>query len=61
GSCPASIYEPDKARQILGFPAELWLRIALSFGYPADPETIFRPPHKGGRVDIDQIVHWNHW
>ena len=36
GSCPASIYEPEKARQMLGFPAELHLRIALSFGYPAD-------------------------
>src|SRR5258706_2790583 len=33
GSVPASIYEPEKARAILGFPAEFHLRIALSFGY----------------------------
>lgn len=61
GSCPASIYEPEKARQILEFPAELWLRIALSFGYPADSTSLSRLPQKGGRVDLKDIVHWNHW
>lgn len=61
GSCPASIYEPDKARQILGFPAELWLRIALSFGYPAQAEAINRRPQKGGRVNLDDLVHWDRW
>jgi nitroreductase len=34
GSVPASIYEGEKARQILSFPPEWHLRIALSFGYP---------------------------
>lgn len=61
GSCPASIYEPEKARQILGFPPEWHLRIALSFGYPADSNIITAPPKKGGRVALDDIVHWNHW
>lgn len=61
GSCPASIYDPDKARNILGFPAELWLRIALSFGYPAKKEALTRPPQKGGRVDLEDIVHWDRW
>ena len=40
GSCPASIYEADKARAILGFPAEWHLRVALSFGYALDEEKI---------------------
>ncbi|MEJ5225554.1 MAG: nitroreductase family protein [Anaerolineales bacterium] len=61
GSCPASIYEPEKARQILGFPPEWHLRIALSFGYPADSSVITAPPKKGGRVAFEEIVHWNHW
>ncbi len=61
GSCPASIYEPEKARQILGFPPEWHLRIALSFGYPADSSLISAPPKKGGRVPFEEIVHWNHW
>lgn len=61
GSCPASIYEPEKARQILGFPPEWHLRIALSFGYPADPSLLSAPPKRGGRVPFEEIVHWNHW
>ena len=50
GSCIASIYEPEKARQILGYPADLHLRFALSFGYPLEAEMLTRPPQKGGRV-----------
>lgn len=61
GSCPASIYDVEKARKILGFPTELWLRIALSFGYPAQEEALTHPPQKGGRVNLDDIVHWNRW
>ena len=30
GSCMATIYEGDKARQILGFPADRYLRFAIS-------------------------------
>jgi nitroreductase len=46
GSVPASIYEHEKAREILGFPPEWHLRIALSFGYPLDEEklTAWTPP-----------------
>jgi len=48
GSCLASIYQPERAREILGFPEDLHLRIALSFGYPLDEEKISAPPKKGG-------------
>ena len=61
GSCIASIYEPDKARQILDFPQELFLRLALSFGYPLDEDTLVRKPAKGGRHNLQEIVHWNKW
>jgi nitroreductase len=61
GSCLASIYEPDKARALLGFPPELHLRIMLSFGYPADPVLLSAPPKKGGRKSLDQLVHWDRW
>lgn len=33
-SCLATIYEPDKARKLPGFPSDLHLRISISFGYP---------------------------
>jgi len=61
GSCIASIYEPEKARQILGFPPEWHLRIALSFGYPADETKLSAPPKKGGRRPLEELVHWEKW
>jgi len=61
GSCPASIYEPEKARAILGFPAEWHLRVALSFGYSAEEEVLSATPKKGGRKLLDEVVHWDRW
>ena len=61
GSCIASVYEPEKARELLGFPAEWQLRIALSFGYPLDPAKLTQPNKPGGRRSLDEIVHWERW
>jgi nitroreductase len=61
GSCLASIYEPEKARQILGFPPEWHLRIALSFGYPLEAEKLTAAPKKGGRRSLEELVHWDRW
>jgi nitroreductase len=61
GSVPASIYEADRARDILGFPPEWHLRIALSFGYPAEEEKLSAAPKKGGRRSLDEVVHWDRW
>ena len=61
GSCPASVYIADKARDILGFPAQWHLRIALSFGYPLHEEVISAPPKKGGRLEFEDIVHLDRW
>jgi len=61
GSCLASIYEPDRARALLGFPADLHLRIAISFGYPLDVDLRTKQPKSGGRLSLDEITHWNLW
>ncbi len=61
GSCPASIYDPQRARAILGFPPEWHLRIALSFGYAADEAKLSMPPRRGGRKQLHEIVHWERW
>jgi nitroreductase len=61
GSCLATIYEPEKARQILGFPAELHLRIAISFGYPLDESVLSAPPRQGGRRELEEVAHWEQW
>jgi len=61
GSCPASIYDAENARGILGFPPFLHLRLALSFGYPADENKLSATPKKGGRKPLDELVHWERW
>jgi nitroreductase len=61
GSCIASIYQPEQARQILGFPEDLHIRFAISFGYPLQAEKISAPPKSGGRRTLDELVHWEHW
>jgi len=61
GSVPASIYEIEKARAIFGLPSEWHLRVALSFGYPAEQEKLSAAPKKGGRRSLDEIVHWDRW
>ncbi len=61
GSVPASLYEFEKSRAILGFPAEWHLRIALSFGYPQEADKLSASPKKGGRVAFEDVVHWEKW
>ena len=61
GSCPASIYDPERARAILGFPPAWHLRVALSFGYPADEAKLSSAPKKGGRKSLEDVVHWERW
>ncbi len=60
-SCLATIYEPDAARKLLGFPSDLFIHIALSFGYPLDQDVMNSPPVKGGRKSFDEVVHWEEW
>jgi len=61
GSCPATIYQPDEARQLLGFPEDLHIYLALSFGYPADKNVLTRPNQKGGRKQFDDIIRYEQW
>ena len=61
GSVPASLYEHEKAREVLGIPPEWHVRIALSFGYPLEEEKLSAPPKKGGRMSLEDVVHWEKW
>jgi len=61
GSCIATIYEPDLARELLSFPADLHLRAALSFGYPQEPELLDILPQTGGRKTFKDVVHYESW
>jgi nitroreductase len=60
-SCPATIYQPEKARELLKFPDEVHLHVALSFGYPLDPGDLYAPPKRSGRRSLQESVHFETW
>jgi nitroreductase len=61
GSVPATVYEPQLAKRILGYPDDRHCEFLLSFGYPARAEDLTRPPKAGGRRSLDDIVHRERW
>lgn len=61
GSCPATVYEQDRARELLGYPADMHCEYLLSFGYPADPGLLARPNRPGGRHPAEDLVHEERW
>ena len=61
GSVPATVYEHDMARRLLGYPDTLHCEYLLSFGYPADPTDLTRPKQAGGRRPLAAIVHEERW
>ena len=61
GSCPATVYEPERAREIFGYPPDMHCEFLLSFGYPADPAVLTKPNRVGGRKPVEDLVHWETW
>ena len=61
GSVPATVYEQDLARSLLGYPDALHCEFLISFGYPADPSALDRPNKPGGRKAIQELVHEERW
>ena len=61
GSVPATVYEQDLARRLLGYPEDRHCEYLISFGYPADPDALRRPNKAGGRQALSDIVHDERW
>jgi nitroreductase len=61
GSVPATVYDHDLARRLLGYPDDHHCEFLLSFGYPADPEDLTRPLRAGGRRPLAELVHEERW
>lgn len=55
-SCLASMWEPDRAKAILGIPSEKQFDTAISFGYPAQT-----PSRIKDRRPAEEIVRLERW
>ena len=61
GSVPGDRLREDEARQLLGYPADHHCEFMLSFGYPADPDDLTRPPRPGRPAADGRAVHEERW
>lgn len=61
GSCLATVYEPEKVRELLRVPAEWHSRLCISFGYPTPAALAPRPAKPDGRKSFDEVVRWDKW
>jgi nitroreductase len=61
GSVPATVYEHERCREILGFPEDHHCEYILNFGHPAAAGTLTRPLRRGGRLSMDEIVFGERW
>lgn len=61
GSAPATVYDHDRAQEILGIPDDHHCEYLLSFGYPADESLFSAPNARGGRRSLDEVLHEERW
>ena len=61
GSVPATVYEHDLARRLLGYPETHHCEYILSFGYPAEAAALSAPNKSGGRKPLDEMIHDERW
>ena len=61
GSVPATVYNQDLCRRILGYPVDHHCEYLLNFGYPVDPDAATRPLKRGGRRAIEDVVYYERW
>jgi nitroreductase len=59
GSCHSAVGSQQRARELLGSPADRECLIILSFGYPADRALV--PIEQPNRRDVDDVVHRDRW
>jgi nitroreductase len=66
GSCPITLHDTARAREVLGIPSAADCRYAIALGYPDDErERAVRAQRRSqgftGRKPIDKIVHREVW
>lgn len=59
GSCLVWLGEAEKAKRLLGVPADKYLEMAIAFGYGVEPSP--REPKRAGRLPFEDVVRWENW
>ena len=59
GSGHSAVGDQDRARALLGFPADRLATIMVDFGYPADRP--LRPIRNPDRRPFTEVIHFGHW
>ena len=55
----SAIGDQDKARALLGVPADHYVVYLIDFGYPADRP--LKPIRRPNRRPFDEVIHRGHW
>jgi nitroreductase len=61
GSVPATVYDQELCRAVVGYPVDRHCEYILNFGHPADRHMVGRPPRAGGRLALDDVVRMERW
>jgi nitroreductase len=61
GRVPATVYNQELCRRLLGYPVDKHCEYLLNFGYPTNPEAQSRALKKGGRRPIQDVVFYERW
>ncbi len=61
GSCIVTLHRPERSRELLGYPDDLYLTMLVAFGYPADAQALEPASRPGGRRPFDELVHFERY
>jgi nitroreductase len=61
GSVPATVYDHELCRSVLGIPKDFYCEYILNFGFPASPDMLDRAPKAGGRRPLEAVIRWERW
>jgi len=61
GSVPATVYDHELCRSILGYPSDRHCEYILNIGHPAAEGTLTRPLRAGGRLALSEVVFSERW